>query len=94
MVSWLLLFYVKQAKFSLGMSDREQAVVFVLSQCQGQLNHSKPVPEASQVGVCGYLLSATLRVFSPAPQGLFQQQGSAHIHQVYYFQPWMAVLWS
>lgn len=32
--SWLLLFYIKQAKFSLGMAGREQAVVFVLSQCE------------------------------------------------------------
>lgn len=52
---------------------------------RGQLNCSKPVPEARQVPVCGYLLSATLTVFSPAPQELFQQQGSAHIHQVYLF---------
>lgn len=35
MISWLFLLYIKQAKFSLGMTNREQAVVFVLSQCQG-----------------------------------------------------------
>lgn len=89
-----MLFYIKRAEFSLGRMDMEQEWCLCPVSARGQLNCSKPVPEARQVPVCGYLLSATLTVFSPAPQELFQQQGSAHIHQVYCFQPQMAVPWS
>lgn len=56
MFSWLLLFCIKQAKFSLGMSDREQSVVFVLSQCQGPAEPQQ-ICAWSQSGLCVHTCS-------------------------------------
>lgn len=54
MFSWLVLFYITQAKFSLGMTDREQAVVFVLSQCQEPAERQQTCAW-SQAGLCVWI---------------------------------------
>lgn len=61
---------------------------------RGQLSHSKPVPEARQVYVCVHTCSVLHLQCLVLPFRACFSRLVSHIHQVYYFQSWMAFLWS